>query len=136
MNQTPPPDDRAPRSVDSAWVTTTPSQFLNDPIPPRRVPPQPHPKRKPQAQALTPKTHVWLARLPPRYQPLATARHHPHIVNRLCEMWQAPAELPAHFSELMLSTRPGQREGFAFEVLTELADLQAMVELMQKGAKP
>ncbi len=135
MNQPPPPDDRALKSVHSAWATTTPSKFLDDPIPPRRVPPQPHPQRKPQAQALTPKTHVWLARLPPRYQPLATARRHPHLVNRLCELWQTPAQLPAHLSELMLSTRLGQREGFTFEILTELADLQAMVELMQRGEK-
>ena len=35
----------------------------------------------------------------------------------------------------MLSSRPG-REGFTFEVLTELADLQSMMELMlQKSSK-
>jgi hypothetical protein len=135
MNHTPPPEDKGPATTSSLWVTTTPSKFLDDPIPPRRVPPQPYPQRKPQPQALTPKAHVWLARLPPRYQPLATARRHPHIVNHLCELWNAPAQLPDHFRELMLSSRPGQREGFAFEVLTELADLQAMVELMLKGEK-
>jgi hypothetical protein len=98
--------------------------------------PQVHPERKPQEQALTPEAHTWLARLPPRYQPLATARRHPHIVNRLCELWDSPLDLPAHFRELMLSSRPARRKGFAFEVLTELADLQSMVELIQKGEKP
>ncbi len=135
MNHTPPPEDKGPATTSSLWVTTTPSKFLDDPIPPRRVPPQPHSQRKPQPQALTPKAHVWLARLPPRYQPLATARRHPHIVNQLCELWTTPAQLPDHFRELMLSSRPSRREGFAFEVLTELADLQAMVELMQKDEK-
>ncbi len=135
----PPPDEARPNSPNnpnSQWVTTTPSKFLDDPIPPRRVPPTPHPKRKPQATALTPEAHTWLARLPPRYQPLATARRHPHIINQLCEAWDRQAELPAHFRELMLSSRPGRRAGFQFEVLTELADLQAMVELIQKGETP
>ena len=57
------------------------------------------------------------------------------VVNRLSMMWATPAELPAFFRELMLSSRPG-REGFAFEVLTELADLQSMMELMlEKGRR-
>jgi hypothetical protein len=96
---------------------------------------QTNPQRAPQEQALTPEAHVWLARLPPRYQPLATARRHPHIVNRLSELWDSPLDLPAHFRELMLSSRPARRQGFAFEVLTELADLQTMIELIQKGEK-
>ena len=95
-----------------------------------------HPQRKPQSNSLTPDAHVWLARLPPRYQPLATARRHPHIVNRLAEVWDTPIDLHGHFRELMLSSRPERRKGFAFEVLTELADLQAMVELIQKGERP
>jgi uncharacterized membrane protein YccC len=90
--------------------------------------PDTHPQRQPQAQALTAEAHEWLGSLPARYQPLATARRHPHIVNRLCELWATPAALPAHLRELLLSSRPGQREGFAFEVLTELADLQALIE--------
>ncbi len=94
----------------------------------------------PQAQAAGcgahPRGHTWLARLPPRYQPLATARRHPHIVNHLCAMWETPSGLPEHLRELMLCSRPGRRAGFAFEVLAELADLQAMVELIQTGEKP
>lgn len=78
--------------------------------------------------------HAWLAALPPRYQPLATARLHPHIVNRLCELWVTPDALPAYMRELVLSARP-RRGGFAFEVLTELADLWALVEETQQ-AKP
>ncbi len=136
MNHSPPPDEAGPTSTNSLWATTTPSEFFDDPIPPRRVPPTPYPQRKPQATTLTPEAHIWLARLPPRYQPLATARRHPHIVNQLCAAWERPADLPAHFRELMLSSRPGRRAGFQFEVLTELADLQAMVELAQKGEKP
>lgn len=116
----------------SQWMPTAPSQFIDEPMTHLA---RPHPNRKPQvSDVLTDDAHVWLARLPPRYQPLVTADRHPHIVNRLAMMWGKPAELPAFFRELMLSSRPG-REGFAFEVLTELADLQSMLELMQQSAR-
>jgi hypothetical protein len=117
----------------SQWMATAPSQFLDEPAA-RHAPA--HPQRKlHKADALTDEAHVWLERLPPRYQPLETARRHPHVVNRLSMMWATPAELPAFFRELMLSSRPG-REGFTFEVLTELADLQSMMELMlEKGRR-
>lgn len=131
MNHPLPPDEAGPSTPNKLWVTTTPSTLLDD-----AAPASPHPKRRPQATGLTPEAHAWLSRLPPRYQPLATARRHPHIINNLCEVWERQAELPAHFRELMLSNRPGRRAGFPFEVLTELADLQAMVELIQKGEKP
>jgi hypothetical protein len=85
------------------------------------------PTRAPQRRSLTDEAHVWLARLPPRFQPLATARLHPHIVNRLAELWANPERLPTYFSELLLSRREG-RQGFAFEVLTELFDLQALLQ--------
>ena len=131
MNSSPSPDEASPTTPNSLWVTTKPAELQD-----AAAPASAHPKRKPQAAGLTPEAHTWLARLPPRYQPLATARSHPHIVNHLCEVWDTPAGLPEHFRELMLSSRPGRRAGFAFEVLTELADLQAMVELIQTGERP
>jgi hypothetical protein len=131
MNRLPFDANLAP--LGSQWMATAPSQFLDEPA--ARLAPT-HPQRKLQkADALTAEAHVWLERLPPRYQPLETARRHPHVVNRLSTMWATPTELPAFFCELMLSSRPG-REGFAFEVLTELADLQSMMELMlEKGRR-
>lgn len=122
-------DSNGPSTVPAQWA---PSQARRTPSPAPAASAG-HPQRKPQAQALTPAAHVWLSTLPPRYQPLATARRHPHIVNRLCELWDTPAALPAHLRELLLSSRPARREGFAFEVLTELADLQSLVEEMQLG---
>ncbi len=95
-----------------------------------------HAQRKAQLPALTTGAHIWLASLPPQYQPLSTAHRHPHIVNRMSELWATPGELPEYFSELMLSRRPG-REGFTFEVLTELADLQAMLDIIpREGGLP
>lgn len=100
---------------------------------PTTTDPSAHPQRQPQPQALSAEALAWLAALPSRYQPLATARHHPHIVNRLCELWATPDALPAYMRELVLSTRPARRSGFAFEVLTELADLWALVEETQQS---
>ena len=81
------------------------------------------PVRRPQQQTLTSAAHAWLTHVPPRYQPLATARGFPHVVNRLAELWGEPAALPPYFDELLMSTRPGRR-GFPFQVLIELSDLQ------------
>ncbi len=91
----------------------------------------PHFQRVSQGHSLTPTAHAWLAGLPPRYQPLATARRFPHIVNRFAALWDAPTGLPGYFKELLLSTRPGEREGFSFDVLTELSDLQSMLAARQ-----
>jgi hypothetical protein len=88
--------------------------------------PRTEPQRSPQPQGLSVNAHAWLARLPPRYQPLATARRHTHIINQLCEMWAQPQQTSVYLQDLMLSKRP-RRDGFSFEVLTELADLQTLL---------
>jgi hypothetical protein len=132
MNRPPSSDDSNPPSLHSQWTTTSPSKFFDEPIRPRRVPAVPHPRRKPQLPALVASSHVWLSRLPPQVQPLATARRHPHVINNLSALWGSPAEVKAYLGELMLSSRPG-REGFAFEVISELADLQSFLD-EQPGA--
>lgn len=76
-------------------------------------------------RSLTSLAHTWLAKLPPRYQPLSTVRLHPHIVNRLTQLWQDTILLNAYFHELLLGTRKG-RAGFSLGVLTELTDLQTL----------
>lgn len=87
----------------------------------------PHPGRvQVHPPHLTRAAHIWLAAVPPRYQPLATARRYPHIVNKLAAVWDVPHELAAYLKELMISSRPG-RSGFSFDVLTELSDLQDLV---------
>lgn len=132
MSRTPPSDDSrfAPTSV-PGWATTlSPSEAAMRPVvrPMPVVVPGPEGRqRQPQRRSLTDTAHVWLARLPPRFQPLCTARSHPHIVNRMAELWPTPERLPAYFNELLLSPREGRR-GFAFEVLTELFDLQSLLQ--------
>jgi hypothetical protein len=130
MSSTPPDASAGPSTLPGAWASSRPPARSSPPV---QKDAAGHPQRKPQAGTLTPQAHAWLSQLPPRYQPLATARRHPHIINRLCELWAQPAELPIHLRELMLSNRPGRRKGFAFEVLTELADLQSLVGEMQQG---
>jgi hypothetical protein len=83
-----------------------------------------HPTRA--ALTLTTVAHTWLQMMPPRYQPLATAREFPHIVNRLASLWDRQVELPGYFDELLLSSRQA-RSGFPFDVLTELSDLRLLV---------
>lgn len=124
MNRSSYPDsDGFSTSSHPGWSSTiTPGAVPRPPQPPRSGS-----TRSPQRRSLTDEAHVWLARIPPRYQPLATARRHPHIVNRLAALWAVPGELPGYFQELMLSRRAG-RQGFTFEVLTELADLQGWFE--------
>lgn len=123
--------DTGPSTVPGHWSSSVHSQRDTEPGAARRAP-APHPERKPQTPALTTQAHVWLARLRPDRQPMATARRHPHVVNRLAELWSRPDELLPYLHELMLGSRPEERQGFAFEVLAELADLQALAEETQQ----
>src|SRR5882724_2017290 len=125
MNQSPPPDGVGPATWPNEWKTTTPSKLFDEEVKPRRLPP--YPARQPQRQSMSPAAHLWLAGLPPHFQPLATARRHPHIVNHLSGMWGHQTELNSYFQELLLSRRP-EREGFSFDVLGELVDLQSYCE--------
>jgi len=45
-------------------------------------------------------------------------------VNRLAVLWSAHDELAAYFCDLLFSRREG-RQGFSFNVLAELVDLQS-----------
>jgi hypothetical protein len=135
MNNTQFDDTTPARLPENAWVPTIPSRLMDlAPTPPTPCE-APPPPRKPQSLALTTAAHVWLAKLPPRYQPLTIARQHPHIVNELAVRWSEPADLPAHLTEMLLGTRPGGREGFEFEVISEIADLLNLVEAMLRGEK-
>jgi len=116
------PDSGFQSSNLPGWQPTAPAGLPTAPLPPPPI--AGHRRRAPQRRFLTDQAHVWLARLPPRFQPLATARAHPHIVNRLAELWPMPDQLADYFRELLFSRREGRR-GFSFDVLTELLDLQS-----------
>lgn len=120
-------DSRFQHSSVPGWQPTTPD-VAGAGVPVPSYPPGPQrPARAPQRRSLTDEAHVWLARLPPRFQPFATARRHPHIVNRMAELWGQPEALSAYFADLLLSGRE-DRQGFSFDVLTELFDLQSQAQ--------
>ena len=129
MTREPFDDAPFPPSTLSGWLPTAPddagagARLAAGPLPGRAG----RPARAPQPQSRADAAHGWLARIPPRFQPLATARAHPHIVNRMAELWGTPTALTGYFAELLLSRREG-RQGFSFDVLTELFDLQALTE--------
>lgn len=112
----------------AGWMPTLPSRLvdnLGDSKPPQAQDPGAQFRRTPQERTVVPLALEWMALLPPRYRPLATADAHPHIVNKLAVLWDRPAELDRYFDELLLSNRPG-RKGFAFDVLNELTDLRSL----------
>jgi hypothetical protein len=65
----------------------------------------------------------WLARLPAEVRPMATGRHYPRIVNRICDLWSQCEYTRLHFQSLLIDRRPG-RQGFPTEVRNELLALQ------------
>lgn len=128
MTRTPFEDSRFQHSSVPGWQPTTPADLAAAAGAPSSHSTGPQrPSRAPQRRSLTDDAHVWLARLPPRFQPYATARQHPHIVNRMAELWNRPDKLSAYFAELLLSGRE-DRQGFSFDVLTELFDLQSQAQ--------
>lgn len=81
-------------------------------------------RRSPVVQELSQQATRWLQKLPVPVRPIITARRHPHVVNRLCAIWDDTAARQACFQELLFSSRPGRR-GFSFEVMDELVELQS-----------
>ena len=89
-----------------------------------RQDPMTHYHRSPPIEQLTPQAARWLHKLPIEVRPIITARRHPHVIVKLCTIWNDTAVRQAYFQELLFSSRPGRR-GFSFEVMDELVDLQS-----------
>ena len=53
----------------------------------------------------------------------ALADDYPRVLNRIAVLWSRPVELHAYFDGLLHDNR-GNREGFPFEVLTQINALQ------------
>jgi hypothetical protein len=73
---------------------------------------------------LGPATVAWVAALPAKVRPTALAHQFPRIANRLCELWQRPAQCDVYFKRLITDERGG-RKGFPSEVAQELVTLSA-----------
>jgi hypothetical protein len=93
----------------------------NSPAPPG---PSYHGERRMQPinQAL-PATLKWVESLPPEFQPAATLRDYPRIVNALARSWNDREAFSAYLDSLLVDRRGGRR-GFPGDVHHELVCLQ------------
>jgi len=72
---------------------------------------------------INPRVALLFKSLPANY-PRRLQRKHPHILNRLMELWGTP-EFEPYIHNLMLDTRGG-RYGFSLEVIAELMFIQTL----------
>jgi hypothetical protein len=64
-----------------------------------------------------------LETLPPTLRLMALRGQFPRILNQIAEAWQSPESFAALIDSLLIDQR-GQRQGFPFEVVTELTELR------------
>jgi len=64
-----------------------------------------------------------LESLPPTLRLVALRGQFPRILNQLADAWHSPSSFDALTSSLLIDNR-GQRQGFPFEVVTELTELR------------
>jgi len=69
------------------------------------------------------RTFKWLATLPPKVRPMATARRYPRIVNRIGDLW-AHCEYTRLYLQSLLNDRRGGRRGFPGAIRQELEAVQ------------
>jgi len=94
--------------------------------------------RRPQPAALcepSAATIRWVASFPKEVRPMQLAIKFPRIANILADAWPHPGRFEARLRELMLNDRPG-RQGFPFDVLKELADLNAYFDSIRHKMNP
>lgn len=64
-----------------------------------------------------------LESLPPTLRLVALRGLYPRILNRIADAWNTPAAFGALVDSLLIDDR-GQRQGFPFEVISELTELR------------
>jgi hypothetical protein len=72
---------------------------------------------------ITPRTRVWLNRLPHHVRPINLIAQYPRIVNRVAEAWDDPARFGELSTDLLYDFR-GNRYGFPPELVRELRALR------------
>src|SRR5258708_39146456 len=66
---------------------------------------------------------TWLASIEQPARPIKLAAAFPRIVNRMAKLWKQPREMDRYFEERLADT-PGNRKGFAPNILMELTTLK------------
>ena len=74
-------------------------------------------------EPLAPQTERWMAVLPPDVQPLNLSVKYARIANRICRLWQSPAECLRYLEDLLMDRR-GNRHGFELDIAMELAGIK------------
>lgn len=74
-------------------------------------------------ELLESRARTFLSALPPELRLDATREHFPHVLNLLAADWEMPSRFVARLDTLLMDQR-GQREGFPFETISELAALR------------
>jgi hypothetical protein len=64
-----------------------------------------------------------LETLPPTLRLVALRGQFPRVLNRIADAWHSPASFAALIDSLLIDER-GQRQGFPFEVMTEITELR------------
>lgn len=80
------------------------------------------PASLPRPAGLSVEAIEFLEGLPAQIRPTELPVRHPHIINRLAEVWPGIGATERYFDSLMLSDRK-DRQGFSLAVFGELRDL-------------
>lgn len=77
----------------------------------------------------------WIRSLPRPVRPRALAKLFPRIANILADDWSRPAAFETRLRNYMLDER-GNRQGFPFEVVVELSQLQNHFDRIHRHGHP
>ena len=70
-------------------------------------------------------THLWLRRIPGRYQPKQLCRYHPRVANAIAETWDDKMLGDRLLTDLLTDARGG-RAGFPARIVEELMVLRRL----------
>lgn len=76
------------------------------------------------AEPLPPQTREWIQGLPPDLRLDALTRRYARIANRICSLWQKPAQCTDYLEELLI-VRRAHRQGFPKDVAKDIAKIAA-----------
>lgn len=89
-------------------------------------------RRLKMTDAVHAETLIWVDKLPHRVQPHDLQVRYPRILNQVYKLWDSAPRCIAYLDDLMRDLR-GDRQGFPMKIASELADLRAYREELERG---